>query len=84
MEARIVDLRYRMKSVLEALDRGETVTILHRGKPRAALTPIAAKTKPGMPKATGHPFFGRWKDRADMEDVSAYVRKIRKSRIADL
>jgi antitoxin (DNA-binding transcriptional repressor) of toxin-antitoxin stability system len=83
MEARIVDLRYRMKSVLEALDRGETVTILHRGKPRAQLAPIAAK-KSGVPKATDHPFFGMWKDREDMEDVDAYVRGIRKSRIADL
>jgi antitoxin (DNA-binding transcriptional repressor) of toxin-antitoxin stability system len=84
MEARIVDLRYRMKSVLEALDRGETVTILHRGKPRAQLTPIMGKAKAGVPKATDHPFFGMWKDRKDMEDVNAYVRKIRKSRIADL
>ena len=84
MEARIVDLRYRMKSVLEALDRGETVTILHRGKPRAQLTPIAAKAKSSVPRATDHPFFGMWKDRRDMEDVDAYVRGIRKSRIADL
>jgi len=67
MEARIADLRYRMKSVLEALDRGETVTILYRGKPRAQLTPIAAR-------ATDHPFFGMWKGRKDMEDVNAYVR----------
>jgi antitoxin (DNA-binding transcriptional repressor) of toxin-antitoxin stability system len=84
MEARIVDLRYRMKSVLEALDRGETVTILHRGKPRAQLTPIVGKTKARVPKATDHPFFGMWKGRKDMEDVEGYVRKVRKSRIADL
>ena len=83
MEARIVDLRYRMKSVLEALDREESVTILHRGKPRAQLTPIAAKAR-GAPKATDHPFFGMWKNRGDMEDVNAYVRGIRKSRTADL
>lgn len=84
MEASIVDLRYRMKSVLEALDRGETVTILHRGKPRAQLTPMTAKNRSGVPRATSHPFFGMWKDRKDMEDVDAYVRGIRKSRIADL
>jgi antitoxin (DNA-binding transcriptional repressor) of toxin-antitoxin stability system len=46
MEASIVDLRYRMKSVLEALDRGESVTVLHRGKPRARLEPIESKAKP--------------------------------------
>jgi antitoxin (DNA-binding transcriptional repressor) of toxin-antitoxin stability system len=70
--------------VLEALDRGETVTILYRGKPRAQLTPISAKTKFGARRATDHPFFGMWKDREDMEDVNANVRGIRKSRIADL
>jgi antitoxin (DNA-binding transcriptional repressor) of toxin-antitoxin stability system len=84
MEARIVDLRYRMKSVLEALDRGETVTILHRGKPRAQLTPIMGKNKARVPKATDHPFFGMWRDRKDLADVDAYVRKVRRSRIADL
>jgi len=70
MEASIVDLRYRMKSVLEALDRGESVTVLHRGKPRARLEPIQskAKAKPRM-KVEDHPFFGMWKDRKDMEDV---------------
>jgi len=41
MEASILDLRYRMKSVLEALDRGEPVTVLHRGRERARLVPIA-------------------------------------------
>jgi len=81
MEASIVDLRYRMKSVLEALDRGETVTVLHRGKPRAQLTPIAAKTKPKpRMKVQDHPAFGMWKDREDMKDVDAYLRNLRKPR----
>ena len=81
MQASIVDLRYRMKSVLEALDRGETVTVLHRGKPRARLEPIESKAsaKPRM-KVEDHPFFGMWKDRKDMEDVDAYLRKMRKNR----
>ena len=81
MEASIVDLRYRMKSVLEALDRGESVTVLHRGKPRARLEPIQskAKTKPRM-KVADHPAFGMWKDRKDMEDVEAYVRHLRRPR----
>ena len=81
MEASIVDLRYRMKSVLEALDRGESVTVLHRGKPRARLEPIDSepRTKPRM-KVEDHPFFGMWKDRKDMEDVDAYLRNLRKPR----
>jgi len=81
MEASIVDLRYRMKSVLEALDRGESVTVLHRGKPRARLEPIDAtpKGKPRM-KVEDHPAFGMWKDRKDMEDVDAYLRHLRRPR----
>jgi len=35
MNATIVDLRYRMKDVLRAIDRGETVTVLYRGKVKA-------------------------------------------------
>jgi antitoxin (DNA-binding transcriptional repressor) of toxin-antitoxin stability system len=81
MEASIVDLRYRMKSVLEALDRGESVTVLHRGKPRARLMPMDAKTKPkARMKVEDHPGFGMWKDREDMKDVDAYLRNLRKPR----
>jgi antitoxin (DNA-binding transcriptional repressor) of toxin-antitoxin stability system len=39
MNATIVDLRYKMKHVLRAIDRGETVTVLYRGKERAKLIP---------------------------------------------
>ena len=39
MEASIVDLRYRMKDVLRAIDRGETVTVTYRGKEKARLVP---------------------------------------------
>ena len=42
MNATIVDLRYRMKDVLRAIDRGETVMVLYRGKVTAALTPVSA------------------------------------------
>jgi len=80
VEASIVDLRYRMKSVLEALDRGESVTVLHRGKPRARLEPIESKVKKPRMKVEDHPFFGMWKDRKDMEDVEAYVRHLRRPR----
>ena len=82
MKASIVDLRYRMKDVLRAIDRGETVTVLYRGKERARLVPV--QTKGDTPKAEDQPFFGMWKDRKDMADPAAYVRKIRKNRFAKL
>lgn len=46
MNATIVDLRYRMKEVLRAIDRGETVTVLYRGKEKARLMPVPAASSP--------------------------------------
>lgn len=82
MKASIVDLRYRMKDVLRAIDRGEEVTVLYRGKEKARLVPIVDKSK--KRKLTDHPAFGMWKDREDMADVNAYVRNMRKPRFDDL
>ncbi len=58
MNATIVDLRYRMKNVLRAIDRGETVTILYRGKEKAKLMPITPASFSDAPKAKDQPLFG--------------------------
>jgi antitoxin (DNA-binding transcriptional repressor) of toxin-antitoxin stability system len=79
MKATIVDLRYHMKDVLRAIDRGETVTVLHRGKERAKLVPWSAKETTAV-RAADQPFFGLWKDRKDTEDPVAYVRALRRPR----
>jgi prevent-host-death family protein len=78
MKASIVDLRYRMKDVLRAIDRGEEVTVLYRGKEKARVVPIA----PGTPavRTEDTAMFGIWKDREDMKDPAAYVRKLREPR----
>ncbi|MGA2592726.1 MAG: type II toxin-antitoxin system Phd/YefM family antitoxin [Bryobacteraceae bacterium] len=81
MKASVVDLRYRMKDVLKALDRGETVTVLYRGKEKARLTPIAGEIKERLVCQRA---FGMWKDRADLKDVPAYVRQLRRGRFDDL
>ncbi|HWZ33141.1 MAG TPA: hypothetical protein VNX18_17485 [Bryobacteraceae bacterium] len=83
MKASIVDLRYRMKDVLRAIDRGETVTVLYRGKEKAQLVPIESNRK-AKKKLSDHPFFGMWADREDMKDPAAYVRKIREPRFRDI
>lgn len=75
MKATIVDLRYRMKDVLAALDRNEDVTVYHRGKLRGTLRPIAP-TKPGL-KVQDHPFFG---SSADSEPVAAVMQRLRAPR----
>jgi antitoxin (DNA-binding transcriptional repressor) of toxin-antitoxin stability system len=82
MNATIVDLRYNMKHVLRAIDRGETVTVLYRGKERAKLTPIAPASGSGTPKAKDQPLFGLWKDREDTSDPASYLRRLRRPRRA--
>jgi len=82
MKATVRDLRYRTKDVLAAVDRGEVVTVLYRGKEKACLTPLprggrGANLIPG--KA-----FGMWRDRRDLRDISGYVRKLRRGRFHDL
>ena len=61
--------------MLEAVERGEVVAVLYRGKEKARLTPLPAKSRRGnlIPGKA----FGMWKDRQDLQDVSGYVRKLR-------
>ena len=83
MDATIVDLRYRMKHVLRAIDRGETVTVLYRGKKTAKLIPMRkTPLTPGdpLPKTQDQPFFGLWKDRDDMAEPVEWVRNLRQPR----
>ena len=79
MKASILDLRRRMADVLRALDRNESVTILYRGRARAILIPAGARGSERSPVGD-HPAFGMWKDRQDLHDVAAHVRKLRKGR----
>jgi antitoxin (DNA-binding transcriptional repressor) of toxin-antitoxin stability system len=78
MKASILDLRYRMKDVLRAIDRGEEVTVFYRGKEKARLVPIGGGKN--TVRTQDLPFFGMWKDRDDMADPVAYVRKLREGR----
>lgn len=69
-------LRTRTRDLLGHVAAGETVIISHRGHPAAMLSPLEAK----KPKTTDLPAFGMWADRKDMEDPSAFVRELRRSR----
>jgi antitoxin (DNA-binding transcriptional repressor) of toxin-antitoxin stability system len=83
MNATIVDLRYRMRDVLRAIDRGETVTVLYRGKAKATLMPISPAldaSHKGAPKTADQPLFGLWNDRDDLTDPASYVRNLRQPR----
>ena len=55
MEASIIDLRYKMKDVLCALEWKEQVTILYLGKVKGTIMPAGADTAMDV---RNHPFFG--------------------------
>lgn len=55
MEASILDLRYKMKDVLSALDRREKVNILYHGKIKGVLIPSDGAT---LKRVNQHPLFG--------------------------
>ena len=79
MEITAKALRGRVKDVLACLDRGESVTITYRGKPRAKLVGVDAgsRTESG---GGDFPAFGMWSDRDDLADVEAHVRNLRAAR----
>jgi len=80
MEASILDLRRKMADILRALDRNETVKITYRGRRRAVLIPAGPSAEQQKRSLTAHCAFGMWKDRRDMTDVTAYVRRLRQNR----
>ncbi len=75
MKASIVDLRYKTKDIIQALDRNESVTILYHGKVKGIIKPAREKTSL---KIKDHPFFGMSK-RAE-ETVLEELAEIRKTR----
>ena len=81
MKATVRDLRYRTKQVLDAVERGEVVTVLYRGKEKARLTPLPTGARGAVIPGKA---FGMWKDRRDLRDVAGYVRKLRKARFHDV
>lgn len=72
MEASILDLRYHMKKVLQALDRNEEVKIFYHGKLKGILSPTKAKSQK---RIVDHLFFTMRKgDKNDVEDIMTQLR----------
>ncbi len=80
MNATISDLRRKTSEILKAVDRGETVHVLDRGKERAVVAPPAKQKRPKRSSGE-HPFCGMWADRKDMEDVHAWLDRMRERRL---
>ena len=79
MKATVVDLRYKMSSVLKALERNEEVTLLHRGKVKGTIIPKGAEH---TMKAADHPFVGSAAD--DTRSVKEIMEELRKPRHGDI
>lgn len=72
MEATVVDLRYKMKDVLKALDRRERVRILYHGKLKGTIVPAG---RDDGKEITKHPFFGMRRDNDKLvEDIMQELR----------
>lgn len=80
MKASFVDLRKKSGEILRALERNERVTLYYRGRAKGIIQPVRGGEEPSG-RAQDHPAFGMWADRADLEDVGAYVRKLRQGRL---
>lgn len=77
MQATIVDLRYKMKEVLKALDRKEPVTIMYHGKEKGVILPSGDRGGKYQ-KAADHPFYGS--ALTDTDDVAARMEELRGGR----
>ena len=79
MEVTMTDLRRRPRRILAALERNEKVTILYRGRKKGVIHPVGKRPAAPVPLSQ-HPACGMWKDRADLADVAAAVRRMRRGR----
>lgn len=75
MKASIVDLRYKTKDILKALERNESVTVFYHGKIKGVINPAGKKS---TLKITDHPFFGMNKNHE--ETVLEELNNLRKPR----
>ena len=75
MEASVVDLRYKMSHVLDALAKRERVNILYHGKIRGIIVPVEEKLKI---KVSEHPFFSMFS--AEKKKVKQVMENLREGR----
>jgi hypothetical protein len=77
MKASILELRYKMKDVLCALDRKEEVSMLYRGKVKGTITPADSTAETTARK---HPFFGSLSgEQIRQQTAECHARKIQQA-----
>jgi antitoxin (DNA-binding transcriptional repressor) of toxin-antitoxin stability system len=77
MEASVVDLRYKTKEVLRALERNEEVRLLYRGKMKGRIIPERAEGE--AKKVDEHAFFNS--SESDEAEVDAIMDELRRGRV---
>ena len=77
MIASVMDLRYRTKEVLRALEAREEIVLTHRGVKKGKIVPIAQKCTVSASIAS-LAAVGMWSD--DSEPVEEMVARLRKPR----
>ena len=76
MEITATALRNRVAEALASVDRGDSVVITYRGKPRARIVGFEDSIQ-GSTEIEQSAAFGMWADREDMRDAGEYVRSLR-------
>ena len=77
MKASIVDLRYKTKEILKALEGGEPVSIYDHGKLKGTIIPPEPTKKI---RSQAHPFFGvRKGDKRSVRQIMKLLRQPRYS-----
>ena len=79
MKATVLDLRYKMKEVLKALDRREKVTLLYHGKIKGMIIPSGKGTELAV---EDHPFFNMAQKEA--KSIKEQMDELRGSRFNDI
>lgn len=74
MKASVIDLRYRMKEILKAIDRHEEVTILYHGKVKGVIRPEVSGRRR---RISDHPFFNMYQSKKAVNDVISDLRRDR-------
>ena len=77
MKASIVDLRYKMRDILKALERKEEVKIMYYGKEKGIIIPTKHKT---VMKVNRHPFFGSLQGENAAQTVGEMMQNLRGKR----
>jgi prevent-host-death family protein len=77
MKATVMDLRYRTKEVLRALEAREEIVLTHRGVEKGKIVPLAQKCSVS-PSISTLAAVGMWSDHS--EPVEEMVARLRKPR----